>query len=261
MLHAILRHALCRLLASSASWSASPSLAAWWVVRACVPSAELPAAAAPLPSAPPPALAPPVASTGAVTVSQLPGPWPGGTVIWKMRCPPPTVAGKACPACTPSGTCTRNCCCCCGAACASHPSPASSPSSSPWLFAPTISLPSSVRTVSSLPSSSRTRYGATSPGAMSSARCSTSTTVPAAHLSPSSASKPVVRHSTASPGLKRSVLAFRVRFSGVARQLLKVLARNCSSSPLPMKTIFDSRGSPGCHASSKPPEKVMCTAW
>ena len=37
-----------------------------------------------------------VASTGAVTVSQLPGPWPGGTVIWKMRCPPPTVAGKAC---------------------------------------------------------------------------------------------------------------------------------------------------------------------
>ena len=61
-------------------------------------------------------------------------------------------------------------------------------------------------------------------GGADSARRGASTTVPAAHLSPSSASKPVVRHSTASPGLKRSVLAFRVRFSCVARQLLKVLA-------------------------------------
>ena len=98
-------------------------------------------------------------------------------------------------------------------------------------------------------------YGATSPGSISSARYISATTSPAAH-----SSAPVL-HSISSPRAKRSASTFACRLSGVARQSLNDAASAAPSRFLPMKTIFDWRGSSSPHGASNVPEKLMCTAW
>eukprot|EP00964_Phaeocystis_antarctica_P098374 scaffold64387_cov64-Phaeocystis_antarctica.AAC.2 len=167
------------------------------------------------------------------------------------------------------------------------PAPATAPAPAPRPLASDHQSvdhkPRGMRTASSLstsgqtrrPSSSRTWYGAVTPGGIAStpavisvsSRYSRAPTIPGdqAHVSVvrSSAARPggPLLTSTRSPKLKRSAAALASRLAGVARHALNEAASALPSRFLPMNTSLLSRPSPSAQGSAKAPSKVMCTAW